>query len=101
MKDEAPPGFPPRTLTAMRAVSVVTLLDGDSSQDRLVRVLDALFHGLWAEHRPVQELTVLEDVLRSVLGDSEAKESKPPEHIVLICGLGGFSYARTLVDPLR
>ncbi|CAK7205691.1 hypothetical protein SEUCBS139899_008470 [Sporothrix eucalyptigena] len=74
MKDDAPPGFPPRTLTAMRAVSVVASMDKGRNQDRLTRVLDALFHGLWAEHRPVHEPEVLDEVLRSVLGNEEARQ---------------------------
>jgi 2-hydroxychromene-2-carboxylate isomerase len=73
MKDDAPPGFPPRTLTAMRAVSAVTLLDGENSQGQLTRVLDALFHGLWVEHRPVHEPETLQVILRSVLGEHDSK----------------------------
>ncbi|CAK7238445.1 hypothetical protein SEUCBS140593_010695 [Sporothrix eucalyptigena] len=92
MKDDAPPGFPPRTLTAMRAVSVVASMDKGRNQDRLTRVLDALFHGLWAEHRPVHEPEVLDEVLRSVLGNEEARQGKVT---VLMCFSVSLWFAST------
>lgn len=76
MKEEMPPGFPPRTLTAMRAVSAVMVLDREDSQDRRIRVLDALFHGLWVEHQPVHEPNTLREILRRVLGEEESQQGR-------------------------
>ncbi|OAA55969.1 Thioredoxin-like fold protein [Niveomyces insectorum RCEF 264] len=72
MKEEAPPGFPPLTLTAMRALCVVAQLDDGHGQKKFLGVLDALFRQLWVEHQPVHEPATVKETLGSVLGREEA-----------------------------
>lgn len=69
MKQQTPPNFPAQTLTMMRALAALRELDC-GRQDRMVRALDALFHGYFAQHRPTYEPAELTRVLMGVLGSS-------------------------------
>lgn len=67
MKQQSPPNFPPRTLTIMRALAALQELDG-GRQDRLVGVLDALWHEFFVKHTQTHELHELRRILTGVLG---------------------------------
>lgn len=72
MKDHIPEGFPPLTLTIMRALCALTILHpGKEGQGVLIRCLDALFHAFWVEHQKTNEKDVLTKVLTEVLGREE------------------------------
>ncbi|KAJ2901257.1 thioredoxin-like protein [Zalerion maritima] len=82
MKDEQPPDFPPMTLTAMRALSVVAATAGNDNgnhvhaspqQERLASALDALYTAFWVRHVPVHQPNTLASILAEVLGEDEAK----------------------------
>lgn len=73
MKEKIPEGFPPMTLTIMRALCALTVLhSGGDEQEPLTRCLDALYHAFWVEHRKTNEKEVLAEVLSDVLGKEEA-----------------------------
>ena len=73
MKKEVPEGFPPMTLTIMRALCALTVLNpGKEGQPKLIKALDALFHAFWVEHKKTYEKEVLIAVLNEVLGKEEA-----------------------------
>ena len=73
MKKEVPEGFPPMTLTIMRALCALTVLNpGKEGQPKLIKALDALFHAFWVEHKKTNEKEVLVAVLNEVLGKEEA-----------------------------
>jgi 2-hydroxychromene-2-carboxylate isomerase len=72
MREGRPDGFPPLTLSIMRALCALTILrPGDEGQRRLVACLDALFHGYWAEGKETNEKDVLAEELSRVLGPDE------------------------------
>ena len=72
MKEETPDGFPPLTLTIMRALCALTVLHpGDAGQEKLTECLDALYKAYWVEHRKTNEKDVLAEVLSGVLGKEE------------------------------
>jgi len=76
MAEKTPPGFPPMTLTIMRALCALILLHpGAEGQDVLIRCLDKLYHACWVEHQKTQEKEVLAEVLTSVLGAEETAKS--------------------------
>jgi len=72
MKEQTPPGFPPMTLTIMRALCALTILHpGPEGQEPLIKCLNALYQAYWVEHQKTQEKEVLVEVLTSVLGAEE------------------------------
>lgn len=72
MKEHVPAGFPPLTLSIMRALCAVTLLHPvQEGQAVLIRCLDALFHAFWVEHRKTNEKDVLAMVLDGILGSEQ------------------------------
>jgi len=77
MKDESPPNFPPMTLTTMRALCGLTLVDGQD-QSRLVKALDVLFGEYWVKHRPTHQPEVLGSVLQQALGREDAEKGRSP-----------------------
>lgn len=60
----------------MRAVSVVAQLEEENREGRLTRVLDALFHALWVEHRPIQEPGTVQKILSNVLSERDFKHGR-------------------------
>jgi len=72
--EKTPEGFPPLTLTIMRALCALTVLHpGKEGQPILIKCLDALFHSYWVELRKTNEKDVLAEVLSGVLGEEETK----------------------------
>lgn len=72
MKEENPDGFPPLTLTIMRALCALTVLhQGKEGQGVLCKALDALYEAYWVNHRKTNEKDVLVEVLNGVLGEEE------------------------------
>jgi len=75
MKEEIPDGFPPLTLTIMRALCALTVLHpGDKGQGKLIQCLDALYEAYWVQHRKTNEKDVLTEVLGRVLGTEEIEK---------------------------
>lgn len=73
MLDKSPEGFPPNTLTIMRALCVLTVVKpGKEGQDLLIKVLDVLFPSYWVEGKRTFEKDVLNSILRQVLGEKLA-----------------------------
>lgn len=70
MKTTVPEGFPPLTLTVMRAFCALTVVDG--SQDVLIKVLDELLKDMWVDHRKVWEKEICGEVFGEVLGEERA-----------------------------
>lgn len=66
MKPTVPEGFPPLTLTVMRALCALTVVDG--SQDVLIKMLDELLREMWVEHRKVWEKESFGPVFQEVIG---------------------------------
>ncbi|KAH8906514.1 HCCA isomerase/glutathione S-transferase kappa [Coniochaeta sp. PMI_546] len=71
--DKLPPNFPPLTLQPMRALCTIQCHDGQS-QERLLEVLDALFHQYWVNQIPSHEPGPLKRLLTDVLGTQEAEK---------------------------
>jgi 2-hydroxychromene-2-carboxylate isomerase len=69
MLEHTPEGFPPMTLTAMRALCAVTL--GPAGQERLVACLETLLRAYWVEGKRTDERSVLAEELGRVLGAEE------------------------------
>lgn len=66
-----PEGFPPLTLTVMRALCALTVVvpGGEAEQQKvLVKVLDEVLREFWVEHRKVYEKSEIEGVLERVVG---------------------------------
>jgi 2-hydroxychromene-2-carboxylate isomerase len=77
MKEKTPEGFPPMTLTIMRALCALTILHpGQDGQKPLTECLDSLYHAFWVEHKKTNEKEVLTEVLSDVLGKEEAGKGK-------------------------
>jgi 2-hydroxychromene-2-carboxylate isomerase len=77
MKRKMPGGFPPLTLSIMRALSALTNLhEKKKGQEKLCACLDEIWREWWVEHRPVHEKPVLEEILINVLGKQEAERGK-------------------------
>jgi 2-hydroxychromene-2-carboxylate isomerase len=75
MSEKMPEGFPPLTLTIMRALCALTLLHPEQSpQPILTKALDTLFHEFWVNQKKTHEKPVLEEVLKGVLGDAETQK---------------------------
>ncbi|KAG0651324.1 gstk1-1 [Hyphodiscus hymeniophilus] len=75
MKPDAPEGFPPKTLTMMRALCALTALHpGDEAQKPLTDCLDALYEAYWVHHKKTDEKDVLAQLLSDVLGKQEAEK---------------------------
>lgn len=72
MADTTPEGFPPLTLTVMRALCAITVLyPGNEGQEILIKLLDELLNAFWVEHKKVYEKDVLVEVLEQVIGSEE------------------------------
>ncbi len=70
MKEQSPDGFPPLTLTIMRALCALTVLyPGEDGQVILCKALDALYKAYWVDHRKTYEKDVLVEVLVESLGE--------------------------------
>jgi hypothetical protein len=86
MVEEAPDGFPPRTLTMMRALCALTLLrPGDEGQKSLVSCLDALFAAYWVEGRQTSDQYILTEEFTRVLGAEDTGKSElrlSPESVI-------------------
>jgi len=77
MRDKVPGGFPPLTLSIMRALCALTVLySGSEGQEKLTQALDVLYYDYWYEHKKTNEKEVLEEVLTRVLGDEDAKKGR-------------------------
>jgi 2-hydroxychromene-2-carboxylate isomerase len=72
MAETRPEGFPPLTLSIMRTLCALTVLD--SNQEKLCRALDALYKAFWVDQKPTQEPEVMAQVLTQVLGEEETKK---------------------------
>jgi len=72
MADTRPEGFPPLTLSIMRTLCALTVLD--SNQEKLCSALDALYEAFWVDQKPTQEPEVMAQVLAQVLGEEETKK---------------------------
>jgi 2-hydroxychromene-2-carboxylate isomerase len=71
MAETRPKGFPPLTLSIMRTLCALTVLDSD--QKKLCRALDALYKAFWVDQKPTQEPEVMGRVLIEVLGEEETR----------------------------
>lgn len=77
MNEKTPEGFPPLTLTIMRALCALTVLHpGEEGQKPLTKCLDALYHEFWVNHKKTNEKEVLAEVLGSVLGKEETAKGE-------------------------
>jgi 2-hydroxychromene-2-carboxylate isomerase len=65
-------GFPPLTLSIMRTLCALTVLDPD--QEKLCQALDALYKAFWVDQKPTQEPAVMAQVLTQVLGKEETRK---------------------------
>ena len=75
MNKKIPEGFPPLTLTIMRALCALTVLHpGPEGQKPLIACLDALYRAFWVEHKKTNEKEVLAQVLSDVLGEEETEK---------------------------
>lgn len=75
MLDKSPEGFPPNTLTIMRALCALTVLKpGKEGQELLIKVLDVLFPSYWVEGKRTFEKEILVAALRKVLGEKLTNE---------------------------
>jgi 2-hydroxychromene-2-carboxylate isomerase len=74
MTEKMPDGFPPLTLTIMRALCALTVLHpGKGGQGLLIAMLDELYKAFWVEHRKTNEKDVLAEILEKVLGPDDTK----------------------------
>jgi hypothetical protein len=73
---ELPPNFPALTLSVMRAVCVIERQDAEAGRgnERLVKVLDALFAKYWVECVATHEPEKLQAVLKDVLGEADTEQ---------------------------
>jgi 2-hydroxychromene-2-carboxylate isomerase len=77
MNEKTPEGFPPLTLTIMRALCALTVLHpGEEGQEPLTKCLDSLYYAFWVEHKKTNEKEVLAEVLSSVLGKEETEKGE-------------------------
>jgi protein-disulfide isomerase-like protein with CxxC motif len=79
MATKTPDGFPPLTLSVMRALCALTALrpeEEEQGQKSLVACLDALYRAYWVEGRQTHEREVLGAVLTEVLGAAEAEKGE-------------------------
>jgi 2-hydroxychromene-2-carboxylate isomerase len=77
MQEKMPEGFPPMTLTIMRALCALTALHpGEEGQKPLIRCLDALYAAYWVDHKKTNEKEMLSQVLSDVLGKEEATKGE-------------------------
>jgi 2-hydroxychromene-2-carboxylate isomerase len=77
MAEQVPPGFPPMTLTIMRALCALTVLyPGAKGQEALIKCLDKLYHACWVEHQMTQDKEVLSGVLSSIIGAEDAAKGE-------------------------
>jgi 2-hydroxychromene-2-carboxylate isomerase len=74
MAESLPKGFPPLTLSIMRTLCALTILDSD--QQKLCRALDALFKAFWVNQQPTHQPEVMTQVLTQALGEEETRKSK-------------------------
>ncbi|TVY47337.1 Glutathione S-transferase kappa [Lachnellula occidentalis] len=74
MTEQMPDGFPPLTLSVMRALCALTVLESESGQEALVKCLDALFEAYWVRHERIVERDVLARVLGEVLGEERGRK---------------------------
>jgi len=73
--DGLPTGFPPTTVTIMRALCAITVLrPGKAGQEPLTKALDSLYQAYWVDSRPIQDKEVLAEVLSEALGQDEAQK---------------------------
>lgn len=74
MSKTMPEGFPPMTLTIMRALCALSIVEeGKSGQGRLPAALDELYKAFWVEHKKTHEKEVLVEVLAGALGKEETQ----------------------------
>jgi 2-hydroxychromene-2-carboxylate isomerase len=66
MADNMPEGFPPLTLSIMRSLCALTVLD--PNQEKLCHALDVLFEAFWVDLKPTHQPDVMQQVLQQALG---------------------------------
>lgn len=76
MQMDMPPGFPPSTVTTMRALAAVeggqATVGLFNPQDELVHALDSLYTAFWVHHTPVYMVDPLAKTLAKALGQDQA-----------------------------
>ena len=75
MNDKMPDGFPPLTLSVMRALCALTVLR-PGQQEPLLKCLDALYEAYWVRHERTTEKDVLAAILAEVLGEETGNKGK-------------------------
>jgi 2-hydroxychromene-2-carboxylate isomerase len=80
MAETRPEGFPPLTLSIMRSLCALTILDSD--QEKLCRALDALYKAFWVDQKPTQEPEVMAEVLTRALGEDVDACNRQPASCV-------------------
>ena len=83
--DTMPDGFPPLTLTIMRTLCALTILDPD--QGKLCRALDALFKAYWVDGQPTHQPEMMRQVLKQVLGEEETAKGTLPSRYLRVKAL--------------
>jgi 2-hydroxychromene-2-carboxylate isomerase len=73
MAETLPKGFPPLTLSIMRTLCALTILDSD--QEKLCTAVDALYKAFWVDLKPTYEPEVMVQVLTQALGEEETRNS--------------------------
>ena len=72
-----PDGFPPLTLTIMRALCALSVLRaGEEGQKSMVSCLDALFAAYWVEGKNTIDKAILAEELTRVLGAEDTGKSE-------------------------
>jgi len=70
MAEEMPPGFPRNTIQIQRALTAVSLMHPEKTEETIA----ALYHESFAERRDIHTLETLGPIFVKIFGDSEAKE---------------------------
>jgi 2-hydroxychromene-2-carboxylate isomerase len=76
MSEKMPDNFPPLTLGIMRTLCALTVMDPD--QEKLCRVLDALFKAFWVDRQPTHQPEIMTKVLKTVLPEAEVSKGICP-----------------------
>lgn len=69
-----PDGFPPLTLSIMRALCALTI--EKPGQEPLIACLDALYEAYWVRHEKTINKDVLAGILTKVLGEETATKGR-------------------------
>lgn len=70
---EAPPNFPPLTLTVMRAICAISHITGQpqtapQAQKAIIKSLDAFYEAYWIQGRIITDKDVVLDVVKKIVG---------------------------------